>query len=187
MPLQFTCPAPLLARGFATHEERPAHLPALRALLRRQRWDDFAMLPWDDAAKAALIDQQFDAQHRHYAGAHPEVLFLVLLDEGQGRVAGRIYLAADQAGDIRLLDILLSPEDRRQGLGTALIGALLDQAAAEGRRVLLEVAKGNPAAGLYRRLGFHAVGDTGIGWHMACTAAPMLAWKVPLPLSVPIP
>ena len=61
MPLQFTCPAPLLARGFATHEERPAHLPALRALLRRQRWDDFAMLPWDDAAKAALIDQQFDA------------------------------------------------------------------------------------------------------------------------------
>ncbi len=187
MPLHLACPAPLLARGFVTHEERPEHLPALRALLRRQRWDEFAMLPWDDAAKAALIDQQFDAQHRHYAGAHPEVLFLVLLDQEHERVAGRIYLAADEAGDIRLLDILLSPEDRCRGLGTALIRALQDRAAADGRRVLLEVAKGNPAAGLYRRLGFHAVGDTGIGWHMAWTAAPVRAWKAHRPLSMPIP
>ncbi|MDA8448671.1 GNAT family N-acetyltransferase [Acidovorax sp. NCPPB 3859] len=172
MPLQFACPAPLLARGITLHEERAADLPALRALFRHQRWAEFAMLPWDDAAKTALLDQQFDAQRHHYASVHPQVLFLVLMHQEQ--TAGRLYLGRSEAGDLGLLDILLSPRYRGQGLGTALIGALQDQAAIEGRRVLLEVGKGNPAAGLYRRLGFCPLADTGIGWHMAWVAASAL-------------
>ncbi|MBB5878172.1 N-acetyltransferase [Xanthomonas sp. 3498] len=142
-----------------------ADLPALRALFRHHRWPEFAMLPWDDAAKVALLDQQFDAQRRHYAAANSEVRFLVLL-HGE-RLAGRIYLGSTQAGDLRLLDILLSSEDRGQGIGAALIGAVQAQAAARGRRVLLEVDKANPAACLYHRLGFRVWAETPIGWQMA--------------------
>jgi len=126
-------------------------------------------LPWDDAAKTALLDQQFDAQRRGYAAAHPQVRFLVLLDAAE--VAGRIYLGSTETGDVRLLDILLSSDCRGQGIGTALIGAVLGHAAAHGRRVLLDVDKGNPAAGLYRRLGFRAFAETDIGWHMAWSAS----------------
>lgn len=165
MPLGFACPAPLLAQGMAMRAECDADLPALRGVFRAQRWAEFAMLPWDDAAKERLLDQQFDAQRRHYATTHTERLFLVLLD--RERVAGRFYLGQGAAGELCLLDILLSPDHRGRGIGTALIRALQEQAAAQGRRLLLEVDKHNPAADLYRRLGFQTVADTGIGWRMA--------------------
>lgn len=162
--MRFECPAPLLARGMRTRPECAADLPALRALYREQRWAEFAMLPWDDAARAAFIDQQFEAQQRHYTLSQEQVLFLVLI-EGE-RVVGRLYLGGDAADAVRLMDILLLPECRGQGLGTALIAALLEQAAAAGREVSLQVEKGNPAAGLYRRLGFRSYADTGIAWQM---------------------
>ncbi|WP_254459369.1 GNAT family N-acetyltransferase [Xanthomonas sacchari] len=165
MSLHFACPAPLSALGMAIRPECAADMSALRALLREERWAEFAMLPWDDTAKAALLDQQVQAQRRHYALLHPDALFLVLAQ--QESVVGRLYLAATDEGDLRVLDILLSSDYRRQGIGTILIGAVLNQARAEGRRVLLEVKKGNPAVGLYHRLGFQKFADAGISWHMA--------------------
>lgn len=165
MSLHFACPAPLSALGMAIRPECAADMSALRALLREERWAEFAMLPWDDTAKAALLDQQFEAQRRHYAVLHPDALFLVLAH--QQRVIGRLYLATTDEGDFRVLDILLSSDYRRQGIGTILIGAVLNQAHADGRRVLLEVKKGNPAVGLYHRLGFQEFADAGISWHMA--------------------
>ncbi|MCC4619709.1 GNAT family N-acetyltransferase [Xanthomonas cassavae CFBP 4642] len=169
MPPQFACPGPLLARGMTVRPECAMDLPALRTLFSTQRWAEFAMLPWDDAAKQALLDQQFDAQQRHYTSAYAHRQFLVLLD--RERLAGRLYLGDSAAGDLCVLDILLSPDHRNRGVGTALLAAVQDQAATAGRRVLLEVDKGNPAAGLYRRLGFAAVGDTDTSWRMAWSAA----------------
>ncbi len=166
-----------MARGLSVRPERTADLPELRELFRRQRWDEFAALPWNDAAKSALLDQQFDAQRRHYAGTHSHLLFLVL--RARGGVAGRIYLGATEEGDIRLLDILLSPGDRGRGIGTALIGAVMDHAMADGQRVLLEVNKGNPAVGLYHRLGFQAFADTGVGWHMVWPTATLTSGTHP--------
>ncbi|MBB5886425.1 MULTISPECIES: GNAT family N-acetyltransferase [unclassified Xanthomonas] len=162
--LRFDCPAPLLVRGMQIRPECVADLPALRALYREQRWAEFAMLQWDDVARAAFIDQQFAVQQRHYTLSQEQVLFLVLLEDEC--VIGRMYLGDDAAGAVRLMDILLRPDRRGQGLGTALIAALLEQAAADGRDVLLQVEKDNPAAGLYRRLGFHAYADTDIAWQM---------------------
>ncbi|KAB7768886.1 GNAT family N-acetyltransferase [Xanthomonas maliensis] len=149
----------------ASRPQREADLPALRALFRTQRWAEFAMLPWDDAARAAFIDQQFDAQQRHYTLSQAHVLFLVIT-EGE-RVIGRLYLGGDATRTVRLLDILLLPDRRGQGVGTMLIAALLAQAKVDGREVVLQVDKHNPAFELYRRLGFRTYEDTGIAWKMA--------------------
>ncbi|PPT92671.1 hypothetical protein XthCFBP4691_03050 [Xanthomonas theicola] len=144
----------------ALRHEDAQDLPALRDMFRQQRWGEFAAMPWDDAAKAALLDQQFDAQRRDYTRRHPDARLLVLTEYAQ--VVGRLYLAPDTDGTVRILDIALRAACRGQGIGRALIGAVQVQA----RRVRLQVYKDNPAAALYRQLGFRAVADTGVAWQM---------------------
>lgn len=63
--------------------------------------------------------------------------------------------------DARLhLDQLhLTPAWRRHGIGTALVGGILERAANLGLPVELDVIRGNPALGLYTRLGFTVVGE----------------------------
>ena len=64
------------------------------------------------------------------------------------------------AGDMAdLYRVVVHPDVRGQGIGASLVNAGLDWAAAVGaRRMLLEVRPDNdPAAGLYRRLGFEEV------------------------------
>ncbi len=157
------CPAPLTARGFRLDAETAEHLPFLRHLFIRQRWEQFAPLPWNDAEKIALLDNQFDLQHRQYLGRFPDGLFLVPSDP-DGPV-GRFYVAEDGA-DLRVVDILLVPERRGQGIGGALLAGLTETATALGRMVTLHVDKGNPAALLYQRLGFRVTADAGVSWQM---------------------
>jgi len=53
------------------------------------------------------------------------------------------------------------PKFRNQGIGTRLIETLLDAIAEKGfHQVSLSVLKTNPAARLYRRIGFHTVSET---------------------------
>jgi len=61
-----------------------------------------------------------------------------------------------QLDEAQLLDVVVSPERRGQGIGTQLVSALLAAVAARGAQaVTLEVADDNaPALRLYRRAGF---------------------------------
>jgi ribosomal protein S18 acetylase RimI-like enzyme len=68
--------------------------------------------------------------------------------------------------DIRIVDISLLPEFRGQGVGTALLGAVTQEAAKEHRSVSIHVEKFNPAQRLYRRLGFVEAGGSGRYWLM---------------------
>jgi len=157
------CPVPLAARGFFLAEETAEHLPFLRQLYAWQRWGDLAMLPWDNQQKATFLDSQFDMQRRAYAAQYPDPTFLAVCEGAT--VAGRLYLAEDKA-DIRLVDILLHPERRGQGIGGALISGLQTHAAALGLAVTLHVDKTNPAQMLYQRLGFQVAADAGVVWRM---------------------
>ena len=58
-----------------------------------------------------------------------------------------------------LLLFAISPEFRRMGLGTILLGQVLANAKARGvRRLFLEMRKDNPAGKLYEVFGFRTVG-----------------------------
>lgn len=65
--------------------------------------------------------------------------------------------------------IAVVPDARGRGLGTALLRALLERAAADGlAAVSLSVNDANPARGLYVKLGFFRVGGTPGSSTMVC-------------------
>jgi len=135
-----------------------ADLPFLSRLYASTRTEELAVTPWSEEQKAAFLTQQFEAQHAHYQTYYQGTDFLVI--ERGGLAIGRLYLARWDA-EHRIVDIALLPEERRKGLGAALLRDLLDEAAAAGKAVTIHVEKFNPAMSLYRRLGFVAAGEQG--------------------------
>jgi len=91
----------------------------------------------------------------------------VLVAESGGRTVGfvllsraRFLLATSQpAGSIT--DIYVEPEWRRRGIGTRLLSDGVAWLGARGyKRVLLNVAAGNPARRLYERAGFRQFSES---------------------------
>lgn len=59
-----------------------------------------------------------------------------------------------------LLLFAVLPQHRRQGIGLAILRAMVTQSKARGaQRLLLEMRKGNPAEQLYRSFGFTVIGE----------------------------
>lgn len=94
--------------------------------------------------------------------------FTLLADAAGELVAGRarpglavagFVLARHAPGEEELLLIAVRPEHRRRGIGEALIRQLAHDARARGaERIFLEMRENNPAAALYRRVGFEPIG-----------------------------
>jgi ribosomal protein S18 acetylase RimI-like enzyme len=71
------------------------------------------------------------------------------------------------SGAIPELVTAVMPGHRGTGLGTDLLGRLLERAEASGvEGISLSVQVANPAARLYERLGFERVGAAGTAWTM---------------------
>jgi ribosomal protein S18 acetylase RimI-like enzyme len=107
-----------------------------------------------DAARALFLDSQFNAQLESYRRSFPQANHDII--ELDGVAAGRLYV--DRAPMVlQLIDISLLPEYRARGIGTALLQALLAEAAQRRGTVRLSVATSNPAQRLYQRLGFRTI------------------------------
>ena len=148
MPLDLPAP-PVAGISFRPVEARDANF--LRALYRSVREAELAPTGWDEAAKRAFTDSQFDHQDRWYRDQYPGARLLVI--EERGRPIGRLYLC-EFPGELRIMDIALVAERRGKGLGTALIDWIKHLAAPEARCVTLYVEPFSRARGLYSRLGF---------------------------------
>ncbi|MDQ1673181.1 MAG: hypothetical protein QOC98_1743 [Frankiaceae bacterium] len=105
----------------------------------------------------ALVAQQRAAQQAQFAVSYPDRTTDVVLVDGVP--VGQLVVDRD-ANRVRLVDIVLLPEQRGHGLGTALLNRLIEEAGP--LRVELHVARDNPAARLYARLGFQVHGDEGV-------------------------
>jgi tetratricopeptide (TPR) repeat protein len=111
----------------------------------------------DAAAKTALLDMQFRSQSAGYRAGYPEARFDII--ELDGRPIGRL-IAARESDAVRFVDFALLPERQTAGLGTALIGTLIEEAAAQGLAVRVDVIWHNEASlHLCRRLGFVKIGE----------------------------
>ena len=77
-----------------------------------------------------------------------------------GRALAGILELDDRFSPARVENIELAPDFQNRGIGTALLRDVMDSAAGRGVEVHLQVLKVNPAARLYRRLGFVANGET---------------------------
>ena len=127
------------------------------------RLEELAQVPWDDAQKKAFLTFQFKAQHQHYQSEFANAAFHVILDEGTP--VGRLYVDR-RADEIRILDIALLPRHRGRGIGSALLGDLLAEAAGTPVRIFVENDQGR-ARSFFERLGFEQAEDHGFSVLMA--------------------
>lgn len=115
------------------------------------RREPLAPLGWDRTTVDAFLRTQYEAEQRDWSNHHAGAECHVILRDGMP--VGRLYLARGEH-EMRVMDITLLPEWRGQGIGTALLGELLDEASRTRRTVRAHVERGSPAVRLYRRLGF---------------------------------
>ena len=155
-PPAFTLPAALASLGFTLRPETDDDIPFLMRLYASTRAEELKLVPWSEEQKQAFLAGQFQAQRHHYRTFIAACAFDVI--ERHGEPVGRLYLEPRQT-QLSIVDIALMPEARGQGVGTAILTALQETAAAQGKGVGIFVEKFNPALRLYRRLGFTEIGD----------------------------
>jgi ribosomal protein S18 acetylase RimI-like enzyme len=156
-------PESLQAVGFRLRTESEGDLAFLERLYISVRWPELDPTAWPDDAKADFLRSQFGMQRRHYQTHYSDAEFAVL-EQGAAQ-AGRLYLLRG-ADDFRIVDISLMPEFRGRGVGTALLGAVIQEATKKQSSVSIHVEKFNPAQRLYRRLGFVEACESGPYWLM---------------------
>lgn len=122
---------------------------------RPPEWDQ-VQLPLDQLTQ--VMNHQFWAQTNTYLARFPEARFDIV--ELDGERIGRIVV--NRPGDrIHIVDQAIVPTLRGQGLGTAIMRQLMDEAAAESLFMTLKVSNANdPSMRLYSRLGFEVLTES---------------------------
>lgn len=150
-------PEELAAAGVRLRPEQPADDLFLIALYRTTREAELEQAAhWTEEQKHGFVLMQFNAQRHHYQNALKNVSFDVI--ERHGEPIGRLYTQELETG-LHIVDIVLMPELRGAGLGTAILKRLAADAAAAGKVLNIFVEFYNPAKHLYERLGFVQVGE----------------------------
>jgi RimJ/RimL family protein N-acetyltransferase len=122
------------------------------ALFCESRPAEFALLQLDATGLAQLMRFQFQAQTLSYRASFPDARFDII--ELDRLAIGRIVVDRP-GGVIHIVDRAIVPSLRNQGLGTAIMKALMNEAAENALPVRLMVASSNdPSMRLYLRLGF---------------------------------
>jgi ribosomal protein S18 acetylase RimI-like enzyme len=123
----------------------------LLSLYAGTRTAELAQVPWSTEQKEAFVRMQFSAQKQHYATEYPQANHdLICID---GVPVGRLYLL--RAVDLlHILDITVLPEHRKSGIGSSLLGQVIEEARSTGKSVTIYVETFNPSLRLFERLGF---------------------------------
>ncbi len=135
-------------------------LPLLYRIYASTREDELKIVPWSDAEKERFLRQQFEAQHSFYQEHFSEGSYdLILAGEDP---AGRLYVDR-RADEIRLIDLAILPEYRRQGIGRSFLDNLLLEAREASVPVRLHCLPDNDSmVSLCKQLGFEQTGATGV-------------------------
>jgi ribosomal protein S18 acetylase RimI-like enzyme len=136
--------------------EQPADEPFLFEVYASTREEELNLTGWTAAMRNAFLNQQFKAMRQGYAGMFPQGVFSIILLEG--RPIGR-QVVDRNTERICVVDVALLPPFQCQGIGTALMEAVLRLAVGENLPVRLHVVRDNRALNLYRRLGFQPLGE----------------------------
>jgi ribosomal protein S18 acetylase RimI-like enzyme len=117
------------------------------------------MVDWPPEQKEEFLRSQFAAQTLHYKKNYDGAVYSIILVDGVS--AGRLYLH-ERPDDLRIMDIVLTAEHRGSGIGSILLGDILERAAAANQAVSIHVEQYNPALRLYERLGFRNINTNGV-------------------------
>lgn len=155
-------PPPLRAAARFDIAYRPfseSDLDFVRELFRSTRQEEVAQTGWPEDVQRDFIDNQFEAQHRHYEAHYSDAEWLIVTRGG--RPIGRLYLFEDE-NEFLIIDVTIAPDARGEGIGGAILEDIFALAAPSGKRVSIHVEKNNPARRLYLRVGFRMSEDQGV-------------------------
>ena len=150
-----TIPSPL--GPLRLRPERPEDQDFRFRLFCASRPPEWYRVELDPVLRDQVMRHQFQAQTLTYQARFPGARFdIVELDDAP---VGRVVV--NRPGTmVHLVDDAIVPELRGKGLGTAILRALMDEAAAAGLPVRLKVADANdPALQLYLGLGFRQIDE----------------------------
>jgi GNAT superfamily N-acetyltransferase len=121
---------------------------------------ELAVVPWDAEMKRAFVEHQFDSQLLHYSTEHPEARHDIIRLAETGEQAGRIYVNRTPE-QISILDITVLPEFRRRGIGSKLVGELIEEASASRQTLQVYVETFNPSQEFFMSRGFAVENNDG--------------------------
>ena len=151
---------------------QPADKTFLFTVYASTRADEMALVDWTMEAKNAFLRMQFEAQDQYYKETYQGAEYQII--ECDDKPVGRLYVHR-RKNEIRIMDIALLPEFRKQGIGTTLLEEILEEGKNRNLPVTIHVERFNPALHLYERLGFRQMEDKGVYLLMEC--APMIMEK----------
>jgi GNAT superfamily N-acetyltransferase len=145
---------------------RPAVLPDDEAFLQglyASTRDDLSGLIQEESQLRQLLLMQYNGQKATYSGEFPGAAhYIVLLDDVP---VGRLIL--DRRADaVHGVDLALLKPYRNLGVGTTVLLNQFRACAEKGIPFIFSVAKTNPAARLYERLGCRISEDKGTHFSM---------------------
>ena len=129
----------------------------LQTVYASTRADELTQLPWNEEQRSAFIRMQFTAQRQHYLKNYPNARQdLILIDD---QPIGRLYV--NRGNELHIIDIAVLPEHRGQGIGTAIIKTLIDEATEARKATTIFVESFNRSRQLFERLGFKEIEKEG--------------------------
>lgn len=127
----------------------------LRRLIFETLDSELGASAWPEPMRSHLLGIQYEGRRRSYKVGYPETESSIIQADGED--AGWIAVAA-LPNEIYLAEIMVLPELRGRGIGTAAIRGILAAAHDAGKPVRLKVNAMNHAAiRLYERLGFRRI------------------------------
>ena len=139
--------------------EQSADEALLLHLYATTRQEELDLTNWDAATRAAFVAMQFKAMRQGYASMFPHGQFSMVL---LGNLAVGRMVVNRAEHEIRLVDMVLTPDVLCRGIGSRLVHTLQAEARQAGKPLRLHVLKGSRATRFYERHGFHFTGDAGL-------------------------
>lgn len=136
---------------FRPIRENEEDLEFLYKVYASTRAEEMAMTGWSAKETENFLRMQFDLQHKQYMQNYKKAAFDIILYHK--RPVGRLYVDR-RKDDIRIVDIALLTEFRRQKIGSKIMKELMAEADEKNVTLSLHVEHNNPAMGLYESLGF---------------------------------
>lgn len=138
----------------------------LLALYKSSRGDDLRGLGWSEDRVSEFLDLQHEAQQRFHENEYKRPTDQIVLRNGEP--VGRLMFEPREH-EIRCVDIAILPVHRNSGIGAHLLRELQNESKRQRKPLRLQVIRFNRAIGLFERLGFQRISETGTHFQMEWT------------------
>jgi ribosomal protein S18 acetylase RimI-like enzyme len=154
------------ANSISLRPAAPEDAAFLLALFKSSRGDDLRGLGWEEDRISEFLAMQHEAQQRFHTNEYKKPIDQIILLHSEP--VGRLIFESREH-EIRCVDIALLPEHRNSGIGGHLIRNLQTEAKRQRKALRLQVIRFSRAIGLFERLGFQRISETGTHFQMEWT------------------